>query len=177
LDDIRTARRKTEAGFGEANGQNPASGRILGVNCTPACAFLAISDAGVIQPTPERLEWPAGEESERLGGLFQDAQALLREQRVDEVALLLPGRGGKFQPGYFVVGPRIALETVIRLAAVTLNIPVVVLERATVRARLKCGKNGALEEYLNKVVPQSIGKYRTTGRGLAAMAALATGAS
>jgi hypothetical protein len=148
-------------------------GRTLGVNCTPGCAFLALVENGSIQPVPERLEWPAGEESERLAGLFQDAQALLREQAVSQVVLLLPGRGGAHKPGYFVVAPRVALETVIRLAAVMLEIPVVVLERATVRARLKCAKTGGLEEYLDQVIPEPVGKYWTAGRGLAAMAALA----
>jgi hypothetical protein len=146
--------------------------RIPGVSCTPACAFLALSVNDAVQPVPERLGWPAGEESERLAGLFQDAQAMIREQRISHVALLLPGRGGAFAPGYFVVAQRIALETVIRLAAAVLEIPVTMLERATVRARLGCGKTGGLERYLDVVSPQPIGKYWSAGRGLAAMAAL-----
>jgi len=128
---------------------------------------------GAPQPEPERLEWPVGEESDRLAGLFQDAQALLREQRVGQLALLLPERGGLHQPGYFVVAPRIALETLIRLAAVTLEIPVAMLERATVRARMGCEKTGGLDKYLDRVVGNAVGKYWAAGRGLAAMVALA----
>jgi hypothetical protein len=146
---------------------------VLGINCTTTCAYLALAEDGEIQPEPSRLEPPAGEESVRLAGLFQDATSLLREQQVDSVALLLPGRGGAHQPGYFTVAPRIEIETIIRLAAVTLDIPVVVLERATVRSRHGCGRTGALEDYVDQVIPTSVGKYWNVGRGLAAMAALA----
>lgn len=147
--------------------------RTLGVNCTPACAYLALAVDGTVQPVPDRLEWPAGEDSERLVALLQDSQGLLKEQQISKLAMLLPGRGGKHQPGYFTVAPRVALETVIRLAAAMTDIPVAVLDRATVRARLGCEKTGALEEYLDSVIPAAIGQYWKAGRGLAAMAALA----
>lgn len=154
--------------------EDAITSRILGITCTPTCAFLAVVENGAAQPSPERLEWPAGEESARLSDLFQDAQALLREQRVEQVAILLPERGpGPRSAGYFVVAPRVGLETVIRLAAVTVNLPVMMLERTTVRSRLGCGKAGALDTYLGKVIPQPVGKYWTAGRGLAAMAAMA----
>jgi hypothetical protein len=148
--------------------------RVLGTNCTTTCAYFALMENGEIQPEPSRLELPAGEESQRLAGLFQDAQALLRGQQVTQVALLLPGRGGVHQPGYFVVAPRIQIETVIRLAAVALEVSVLVLDRATVRTRLACGRTGGLEEYLEQVFPKPVGKFWNTGRGLAAMAAMAS---
>jgi hypothetical protein len=154
-------------------GARSSGRRVLGINCTGTCAYLALGENSTIQPEPDRLQLPAGEESESLVRLFQDAQALLREQAVDQVAILLPERGGSFQPGYFVLAPRVAIETVIRLAAVTVGSPVTMLPRATVRAVLGCGRKGSLEKYLDTVIPQPVGKYWNAGRGLAAMAALA----
>jgi hypothetical protein len=98
---------------------------------------------------------------------------VIREYRVDRASLLLPERGSLQQSGYFMVAPRVALETVIRLAAVMLGVPVVLLERATIRARLECPKTGNLETHVERVISQPIGRYWKAGRGLAAMAALA----
>jgi hypothetical protein len=147
--------------------------RILGVDADPATAYLALIEDGRVLATPDRMQWPAGEESERLRALFEDAQAVLREQRVDRVAILLPQRTRRPITGYFGVLDRIALETTIRLAAVTLEIPVSMMDRATVRSRLDCGKQGALADYLEAVIPQPAGRYWNAGRGVAAMAALA----
>lgn len=147
--------------------------RVLGVACTSSCAYLAFVQAGAVAAIPDRLEWPAGEESERLGELFQDTQGLLREQEVTCVAILLPERGGSFQRGYFLLAPRVSLETVIRLAAVAVGIPIALIERTTVRAALGCGRAGGLETHLDRVIPQPVGRYWRQGRGLAAMAALA----
>src|SRR5207248_1488602 len=102
---------------------------------------------------------------------------LLREQRIDRVAILLPQRTRRPTAGYFGVVDRIAMETIIRLAAVTLEIPVLMLERTTVRARLGLGKEGVLENYLDSVISLPVGKYWKAGRGVAAMAALAAEAS
>src|SRR5205807_670148 len=89
--------------------------------------------------------------------LFQDTQAMLREQRVTRVAILLPERAGSFQRGYFLIATRVSLETVIRLAAVAVGLPVTLIERTTVRAALGCGRAGRLEAHLDKVIPQPIG--------------------
>jgi hypothetical protein len=147
--------------------------RILGVHCTPKCAFLAMLEGTALRPVPERLEWPAGEESERLAELFQDARSLVGEQAIERLAILLPERGGSFQQGYFAVAPRVAMETVLRLSATLAGVEVVMLQRPTVRTALGCGKQGGLEKHLGRVIPNPVGKYWNQGRGLAAMAAVA----
>jgi hypothetical protein len=149
--------------------------RILGVDADPNMAYLALLDDGRLLATPDRLRWPEGEESERLGSLFEDSRALLREHAIGRVVILLPQRTGRPGAGYYGVMHRIAMETIIRLASVNLEIPVLQIERAKVRSRLGCAREGVLEDYLDHVIPVSVGKYWKAGRGLAAMAALAAG--
>jgi len=147
--------------------------RILGVDAHPSGAFVALVDGDRIQAVPERIQWPTGEETERLRLQFQDVQAVLRENGIEGVAILLPQRTRRPTGGYFVVADRIALETVVRLAAVMLDVPVVMMDRSTVRSRLHCPKDGQLEDYLDQVIPEPVGQYWRAGRGLAAMAAMA----
>lgn len=157
--------------------RGPLLMRTLGAACTPTAAFLALAVDGVIQPGPDRLEWPAREESERLGVLLNDMRGLLVEQRVDQVALLLPERAGQSGSGlrssYYQVAPRVMIETIIRLAAVMNQLPVAMLDRRSVRSRLDCGVTGKLESYVERVIPAAPGRYWRAGRGLAALAALA----
>jgi hypothetical protein len=46
----------------------------------------------LVLPMPERIGWPAGEDSERLASFLEDFQGLLREERIGRVAILLPQR-------------------------------------------------------------------------------------
>jgi hypothetical protein len=147
--------------------------RVLGVDTSPTEALLALVQGGQVLPEPERLLWPAGEATERLIPLLRSIENLLAEHEIDEVAILLPQRTRRVTQGYFGVADRLVLETMIRLGAASKGRSVTLIERATVRARLGCPLSGGLEDYLEKVIPQPVGRYWRAGRGLAAMAALA----
>ena len=69
--------------------------RTLGIDADPNMAYLALVEDGRVLPTPDRLRWPAGEESERLASLMDDPQALLRAEHIDRVVILLPQRTGR----------------------------------------------------------------------------------
>ena len=147
--------------------------RILGIDAHPDCAYVALWAEGQVQPMPTRIKWPAGEQSQRLLPLCEDVKGVLAQHAIHHVAILLPQRTRRPTGGYFTVIERIALETVIRLAAITLKIPVSMLERATVRARLGLSTTGVLEHYVDQIFPDPAGPYWKAGRGLAAMAAFA----
>ena len=143
--------------------------RILGVSCSPTVAFLALLVDGAIQIEPDRMPWPVGEASERLAVAQDEIADLLNELGVDKVAVLLPERDPRFKWPYETAATRASMETLFRLAAVRGKIPVEVLDRGTVRSRLKL--TGKLDLHLDRVAPA--GKAWRQGRGEAALAAAA----
>jgi len=146
--------------------------RVLGVDASPTGALLALVVDGQVQTKPEKLEWPAGEATERLVPLLRSVQDVIAEHRIDAVSVLLPQRSRRPTHGYFGVADRVILETVIRLGSALAGKPVVMMERATVRARLGFPPAGTLEDYVERVLPQPAGRYWKAGRALAALAAL-----
>lgn len=146
--------------------------RVLGVDASPTGAFLALVVEGEVQTTPEKLEWPAGEATERLVPLLRSVQDMIAEHRIDAVCVLLPQRTRQPTHGYFGVADRVILETIIRLGSALAGRPAVLMERATVRARLGFPLAGTLEDYVERVLPQPAGRYWKAGRALAALAAL-----
>jgi hypothetical protein len=67
----------------------------------------------------------------------------------------------------------VALETLVRVAAVQEGIPIEVLARPTVRSRLGIPRAGELASHVATVVAEPVGRYWTAGRDVAALAALA----
>ena len=127
--------------------------------------------SGTVQPRPDRLLWPVGEPSERLAIVQDQFTDLLNEFDVEKVAVLMPERDPRHKWLYEVAATRSSMETVIRLSAIRTKIPIEVLNRETVRSRLKL--KGKLDLHVDAVV-SPVGTYWDKGRGEAALAALAT---
>jgi hypothetical protein len=147
--------------------------RALGVTCKKDQVLLAIAEDGaLLHDMPERLQAPALlEETERLQAMLGDIGRTLSEIRPDVVRLLLPEQ--TYEDSYGRIAPRATLETLVRLAAVQLGIPVEVVHRNTARSRLGMPRGGKFEGHIPSVVGDPVGKYWNSGRNLAAAAALA----
>src|SRR5437763_10428003 len=93
--------------------------RCLGVNCSSSYTFLALAEDGAIVPVePERYAPPSGEASARLNRFFEGFSEILTDVRPEEVALIQPESGPGHRPSYGVLEPRIAMETLVRVATV-----------------------------------------------------------
>jgi hypothetical protein len=145
--------------------------RSLGVSCSPAAAFLALLVDGAAQERPDRLLWPVVEGSERLAVSEDEITDLLSEFGVERVAVLLPERDPRHKWVYETAATRASMETLFRLAAVRAKISIEVLNRETVRSRLKLA--GKLELHVDRLV-DPVGRYWRQGRAEAALAALAS---
>lgn len=147
-------------------------GRVLGVVCSSDAVLLAVADgAKILTGVPEKLT-TAGilEENARLGAMRSEFQRVLTEVQPQEVRILRPEQ--TYKDSYTRIAPRVALETVVRIACVEAQIPVEVLKPASARARLGLPRSGALKSHVPKICDQ-VGKYWSAGRNLAAVAALA----
>jgi hypothetical protein len=147
-------------------------GRALGVVCSKDEVLLAIaSDGSLMHDGHEKLVTAAVlEETERLEAMQADIDRTLLEVRPDRVRILMPEQ--TYKDSYARIAPRVALETLVRLACVRAGIPVEMLHRASARSRLGVSRSGRLEDLLAGVT-EPVGKYWKAGRGLAAAAALA----
>src|SRR6266849_4745093 len=147
--------------------------RVLGVWCTQSEILLAVAvDGKLVDGYTEKLEAPELlEASERLVGLLDRTSRVLEEVGPGTVRVLMPEQ--TYKATYSRMAPRTALDTPVRLAAVTKGIPVEMLARATVRSRLKLPKKGPLEAHISAAIAVPGGKYWGAGRNLAAAAALA----
>lgn len=109
--------------------------RVLGVNCKPGYAYLALAEegeivAGVTESIPARaLE----ESSDQLSAALEELARVMTDARADKVVLLKPEGGPKPTRPHSDFVPRIALETVVRLAAVRSGVEIEQLARPTVR--------------------------------------------
>src|SRR3712207_410823 len=103
--------------------------RALGVVCKKDEILLAVADDGeLVDGEAEKLTAPALlEESERLQGMLEDIDRMLAEVRPDVVRVLLPEQ--TYDDSYARIAPRVALETLVRLAAVNAGISVEMLKR------------------------------------------------
>lgn len=149
--------------------------QIVGFSCTPRLAYVAVVNGSEVKESDiERHEMAAQHEaSEELLKTKDDFRRLLRELEAEKVVLLQPEERQPRKPSYQELVPRIALETVIRLAAVEEGIGVELLPRPTVRARLGLPKSGSLDSHVSKVIEAPVGRYWNEGRRLAALVALA----
>jgi len=151
-----------------------AKSRFLGVNCDPHAAFLAaVEDGVVVDDLPERLKPPEGMElGDRLLEFIDEVRRALGEVGPSRIGLLQP-ESGKHQPPYRSVTARATIETLVRVAAAQERVPVDLLARSTVRSRLDLPKRGALDAHVEAGMGAPVGRYWTTGRGLAALVARA----
>lgn len=134
--------------------------------------MLAVAEDGeVVHSSREKLSGSGLlEASDRLEAVRRDVVRVLEEVEPDEVRILMPER---YEASYLQIAPRVALETVVRLACTAAGVPVEMLNRASARSRVGAPKTGRLEDHVPKVVPEPVGKYWNAGRSLAAIAAVA----
>jgi hypothetical protein len=149
--------------------------RVLGVTCSPKTAFLALADdREIIDAAVARVDVAAQyEASEEMLSTLDEIRRALEQLRPDRVVVLKPELNQRAT--YDQIAPRIALETLIRLAAVQAKVEIEVMARPTVRSRLGLSKSGSLASRVAEALPAPVGKYWREGRDIAALAALAGG--
>jgi hypothetical protein len=91
----------------------------------------------------------------------------------EKVLLLRPESGRMTKRTHSEYVPRIALETLVRLAAAETGRPIELLARPTLRSRLKLPNEGKLVTHASLRIPQKVGINWSEERQLAALAALA----
>lgn len=148
---------------------------VLGVNCSTHGAFLAVAVDGVLNVAGiEYIDTPTlADSSDELASVLEELSRIINEVQADKVVLLKPegGRMPKRTHGEFV--PRIALETLTRLAAVYTQTEIEVLPRPTLRSRLVLPSSGKLIEHVSLCIPSKVGNNWSKERQLASLAALA----
>jgi hypothetical protein len=143
--------------------------RVLGMNCAPRVAYLAVIEDGSLDPdAPERLQAPAGlETGDGLLECIREVKRVLGQARAEQVALLLP------EANAAPSSERTELETLIRVAAAEEGTRVDLLSRPTVRSRLGLPRSGSLDTHIQLGAGPESGHYWRKGRALAVMAAKA----
>lgn len=151
--------------------------RVLGVSCSTSVAFLSLVNEGEITDAHvQRIEVGSLlEASEELEATLGELHRAFVQLRPELVVVLLPEQSPSNKRTYAEIAPRVALETLVRLAAVRTGVPVDLLSRPTVRARLQLPRKGDLASYTSEVISTPVGKYWAAGRNVAALAALAGG--
>jgi hypothetical protein len=154
-------------------GNNPTM-RALGVNCDPHAAYVAVvEDGAVVTGLPERLIPPSGLElGGRLLEFVDEVRRDFGQMAPERIGLLLPESNARKQ-AYGTIMPRVTIEAMVRVAAAQEEIPLDLVARPTVRSRLGLPRAGSLDDHLAQAVGSSVGRYWTTGRGLAALVARA----
>jgi hypothetical protein len=124
--------------------------RALGVTCNPPTAYLTLAiDGTIMEAQVERVEVAAQyEASAELLSTLDEIKRAFGQLRPDIVALLMPEQG-RHKRTYQEIAPRVALETLVRIAAVQENINIEVLARPTLRARLGIPKAGELSSHVS----------------------------
>lgn len=102
---------------------------VLGVNCTTDCAYLAVSENGELRDDAvELIPVPAlGESPEQLVAVLDELKRVFAEVGAEKVMLLKPESGRMTKRTHSEYTPRIALETLVRLAAAQTSRPVELL--------------------------------------------------
>jgi hypothetical protein len=105
--------------------------------------------------------------------VLEELCRVIGEVKADRVTLLKPEHHPRSKRTHSEFVPRIALETLVRVAAVQTETPVELLSRPTTRTRLGLPVKGKLAEHVSLRIPEKIGKNWSEERQLAALAALA----
>ncbi len=148
---------------------------MLGVTCSNQSALLAAVDNGrVVETTVCRIDVGAiHEASEELRSTLEEIGRALAQIRPTLVVLLLPEPSKRFKYTHGQIAPRVALETLVRLAAVHADISIDVMARRQVRSRLGLPFSGDLASHVAERFPTPRAPYWNAGRDVAALAALA----
>jgi len=146
--------------------------RTLGVWCQKHKLYTAVADDGTVASSSwDRVDEPAVLDTEARLPVFLDSiRRALAELKPDVVIILKPEQ--TYEASYNVLAPKIALETLVRLAAAEAGIPVDVLHRSTARNRIGLPQKGNFEQHVDAQV-ERCDPYWNAGRKLAVAAALA----
>lgn len=146
--------------------------RALGVWAKKQEIYLAVAEDGdLLDADPQRIEAPSiMDTNERLAGFQTSVRHALDDIEPDVARILQPEQ--TYEASYSDFAPKLALETVVRLACNEKGVPVEVLHRATARSRLGFARSGSLDSHIENEI-ESVGKYWNAGRKYAAAAALA----
>lgn len=132
-----------------------------------------VEDGEVVDASVQKVDVAAlHEASAELEATLDELGRTLSELHPDHVVVLMPEQS-RFKKTYTEIAPRVALETLLRIAAVRAGISVDVMPRPTVRARLKLPRTGELASHVSAVFDKPTGKHWTAGRDVAALAARA----
>lgn len=63
-----------------------------------------------------------------------------------------------YKASYAKLAPRASMDTLVRLACINKAIPVEMLARPTVRARLQLPRKGSLDSHVSEVIVEPVGK-------------------
>ena len=148
--------------------------RSVGVTCTPHVVYLTLAvDGAIAEAAVERVEVAAQyESSEELLSTLDEIKRALGQLRPDVVVVLMPEQS-RHKRTYQEIAPRVALETLVRIAAVQGRIAIELLPRPTVRSTLGISKSGDLASHVAEAIGQPVGRYWSAGRDVAGLAALA----
>jgi hypothetical protein len=136
--------------------------------------LAAVDDGKVVETPVNRIDVGAVHEaSEELRSTLEEIGRALAQIRPRLVVLLLPEPSNRFKYTHGQIAPRIALETLVRLAAVHADVPFDVIARPTVRSRLGLPLSGDLASHVAERFPDPVAPYWGAGRDVAALAALA----
>jgi hypothetical protein len=145
--------------------------RVLGVQSTSKALYFALVEDGTVLDTPpQKIEMPGGlETGASLASLSTELHRQLALARASAAAILVPNEYGA--PSAAIA--RVGAETVLRLVADEMGLEVELLGRKRARSILGVGQKGQLDAVVKTVLPNSVGKYWSDGRRLAAFGALA----
>lgn len=145
------------------------------MNCSSDSAFLAIVEGGqLIDAGIEKVDARMiADSGEQLVAVLGELRRIIAQVRPDTMVLLNPEQSPRAKRTHSAHVPRIALETLVRLAAAQADCPLEVLARPTLRKRLDIPMKGSLAEHAAGLLPGKSGKNWSGERQLAAIAAMA----
>ncbi len=147
--------------------------RVLGVHGTSQELYLAVADGGlIVAGMPERFTIPDGLAlSPDLVSLRDEVRRRLREMSVDYVVVL--AAESQRQAAHTSWAPRIAAETIVRMATAPSDIASEMISRQKVRSLLQLPAKGKLDDHASTIVPDAVGAYWAAGRSVAALITIA----
>lgn len=147
--------------------------RSLGVNSKGSNSWLVCAEDGKLLSTePQSLTPALGMElGDRLAGLLDECERVLRALSPAYVLILEPEATSRLT--FEQSKARLAVETILALAAAREGVPCDRLPRPTLRSKLGLPKSGKLSSLVDGVVSEPLSPNWNDKRDLAALAALA----
>lgn len=147
--------------------------RALGVNGSGKALYLSVAVDGKVEDAqPYTLAEPAGLAADmQLPALRDEVVRILQALNISRVRVL--DAEPNYKASYSSLQPRIALESVVLLAAADAGVEGGRLTRARLRSLLELPRGGGLKTHVAAVTSAVGGSWSPNKRDLAALAALA----